>query len=208
MDGTRHTCWSITINNPTPADEESIALVRQKGWKVEGQLEQGSEGTPHYQLMVHTGQQRFAAVKKAFPRAHIEPARNVAALATYVAKVETRVGALPIGQDKYPSQAAYFELVWEEILACPDEPEFRRLPSGRFATAQIRSSLVVATRRLICKGYHVENLACNPMTIQAWKSFHLEFLHRKTNRQTDMRLVAEQDSLASQHNHAHDHTRT
>lgn len=201
----RHTCWSVTINNPTEADDEALRLARQKGWRVDGQPERGQSGTLHYQLIVHTGQQRFAALKKAFPRAHIEPARNPAALANYVAKEETRAGELPEGQDKYPSQATYFELLWDIILARPDEPEFRRLPSGRFAAPQLRSSLVVATRELIRRGYHVETLACNPMTIQAWNLFHLEFLHRKTTaRQTDMRLEQQEASVAMEHNHADD----
>jgi len=70
----RATVWSVTINNPTPSDEEGIALARQRGWQVEGQKEKGSEGTEHYQLMVKTPQVRFSAVKKAFPRGHIEAA--------------------------------------------------------------------------------------------------------------------------------------
>lgn len=54
MTTTRGTNWSVTINNPTPKDDEEIALVRQKGWSVEGQKEKGSEGTEHYQLFVKT----------------------------------------------------------------------------------------------------------------------------------------------------------
>lgn len=73
--------WSLTINNPTQEDEEAIALARQRGWKVEGQKEVGKEGTPHYQLCLDCSQQqRFSAVKKAFPRAHIEAAKSVVAL--------------------------------------------------------------------------------------------------------------------------------
>lgn len=97
---TRATCWSLTINNPTKSDEEWIQQARQKGWQVEGQLEKGKEGTEHYQLMVKTPQVRFSAVKKQFPRAHIEIARNPAALAQYVAKEETREADLPKASDK------------------------------------------------------------------------------------------------------------
>ena len=82
----RSNIWSLTINNPTADDEECIQLARQKGWKVEGQKEVGKEGTPHYQLMLKTPQVRFSAVKKLFPRAHIEIARNATALAQYVTK--------------------------------------------------------------------------------------------------------------------------
>ena len=32
----RATCWSVTINNPLPADDENIARAKQRsGWKVE-----------------------------------------------------------------------------------------------------------------------------------------------------------------------------
>lgn len=181
----RATCWSLTINNPTQEDEEALALARQKGWKIDGQLERGAEGTPHYQLIVHTPQVRFSAVKKAFPRAHIEIARNPAALATYVAKEETRVGNLPTSQEMYPSQRRFFELVWREIEADPDEPEFRLLPSGRLPGPQVRTSLIEASRRLIKKGYVVETIAVNPQTMLAWQWFHREFRVRETTRQTD-----------------------
>lgn len=90
----RGTCWSLTINNPTQDDEDAIHIARQKGWKVEGQKERGEQGTEHYQLMLRTPQVRFSAVKKQFPRAHIELARNPSALATYVSKEETRLQPL------------------------------------------------------------------------------------------------------------------
>lgn len=104
----RASCWSVTINNPVQSDEYNIAQARQKGWKVEGQLERGENGTPHYQLLVSTPQVRFSLVKKVFPRAHIEVARNRTALAAYVHKEETREKALTIDQSKYPSQLQIF----------------------------------------------------------------------------------------------------
>jgi len=119
----RATCWSVTINNPLPADDENIALAKQKsGWKVEGQLEKGENGTPHYQLMVKTPQTRFGSIKKAFPRAHIEPARDIKALSKYVSKEETRIGTLPLN-DKYPSLTVLWDLFYgfirTEQLAIP-----------------------------------------------------------------------------------------
>lgn len=105
----RSNCWSITINNPTQTDEYNIGLARQKGWKVEGQLERGEQGTEHYQLILRTPQVRFSAVKQVFPRAHIEVARNVQALKAYVQKDETRLASLAIDQSKYPSQLQLFQ---------------------------------------------------------------------------------------------------
>lgn len=86
----RGTCWSLTINNPTESD---MNVSLPAGWVVKGQPEQGEKtGTVHHQLMLTTPQVRGSAVEKIFPRAHIELARNKAALANYVNKEETRVG--------------------------------------------------------------------------------------------------------------------
>lgn len=93
----RATCWSVTLNMKNVSRERVEACLdaaRSKGWGVEGQLEVGAEGTEHYQLMVKTPQERFAAVKKVFPTAHIEVARNRKALEQYVHKEDTRVEQL------------------------------------------------------------------------------------------------------------------
>lgn len=180
----RATCWSVTINNPTAEDEEALAKARQAGWKVEGQLEKGEGGTLHYQLSVKTPQVRFSALKKAFPRAHIEIARNAAALDLYVVKTESRVGKLQVAQEMYPSQAKFFDLVWEIILAdTTGASEYRRPLGKRFVNP--KHALVRATSALIRQGYYVENIASNPMTVHAWELFHDSFLHRWTHRQTD-----------------------
>lgn len=105
----RSSAWSITINNPTQTDEYDIAQARLKGWKVEGQLEKGENGTPHYQLLVKTPQVRFSLVKKAFPRAHIEACRNLTALTQYVQKEASRVASLKVDQSKYPTQLQLFQ---------------------------------------------------------------------------------------------------
>lgn len=89
--------WSITINNPTDTDDQQVALLSGLHWvkEVQGQKEQGKEGTLHYQLFLKTDNVRFSQVKKALPRAHIEIAKNVNALRNYVVKEETRVQKLP-----------------------------------------------------------------------------------------------------------------
>lgn len=206
MADNRATCWSVTINNPTAQDEELLHQARQKGWRIDGQREVGQEGTPHYQLIVHTPQVRFSALKKLFPRGHIEVARNRAALATYVQKEETRAGSLPTSQELYPSQAKYFDLVWDVILADPTKSEFKRASNGLFINP--KNALIFATKELIKKGYMVENVCCNPMTIQAWTYFHPEFLIRKTNRQTDTTRVQDDTNSVAQEdittNHADD----
>lgn len=197
----RANCWSLTINNPTAEDEEQIALARQKGWKVEGQLETGENGTKHYQLMVRTPQVRFSAVKKAFPRAHIEVARNPSALSAYVTKEQTRTGELPASQNLYPSLKRYWEMIvaeldemewldWDYILNPLDER-----PDSvwwKHATRRVRQDPLVAldlvTERLIERGYVVEGIATNPATRMSWKKFHAAIIIRvftDKDRQTD-----------------------
>jgi len=182
----RATCWSVTINNPTDADEEQLNVARQKGWKVEGQQEKGAGGTLHYQLLVRTPQVRFSAVKKQFPRAHIEVARNPDALENYVNKEDTRDSALPTQQEMYPSLAKFWSLIIREIdlynqtAECYNDPP---LPLDL-------TTLDYATERLIFKGYHVESTSVNPQVRASWKRFAQSIAHRarrgtQTDRQTD-----------------------
>lgn len=93
----RATCWSVTINNPTKDEVATWANLRQNFlWikEVKGQLEKGENGTEHIQGLLRTEQVRFSQVKKVFPRAHIEIARNQFALSAYVNKDDTRVAEI------------------------------------------------------------------------------------------------------------------
>ena len=193
----RATCWSVTINNPFPIDEERIAEARQKGWKVEGQLEQGENGTPHYQLIVRTPQVRFSAVKKAFPRAHIEVARNATALASYVKKEETRIGDLPQTESKYPSLAGFYKILIPRLWALEDKRLRVHYEGGWFdksrlgdAEQRLLDALDEGSAELIRMGYHLETLVVNPQTRSAWKRFGMDIIRRtidelSTDRQTD-----------------------
>lgn len=188
----RATAWSVTINNPTPQDDECIALARQKGWRVEGQKEQGESGTVHYQLLVKTPQVRFSAVKKSFPRAHIEVARNVRALETYVTKEDTRQGQLPSTQERYPSMSKLWELI-SDYLYESDYSKYFRGPGDLYIPGTSREEVVMAMfddaiLQLICDGYYVETLGVNPQVRCAWKKYCSAILtrtHRQTDRQTD-----------------------
>lgn len=171
----RATCWSITINNPTDEDRDNIAQARAKRWTVEGQLEKGEEGTPHYQLMVKTPQVRFSAVKAIFPRAHIEIAKSPAALAKYVNKEDTRVEGLPQGSSKYPSLEKTYGMFVDWLVDFKFKREFEgfddRWSAGMFMTAEFWS--IIRKERipelfdeccnyLIEDGYFVEQWAVNP----------------------------------------------
>lgn len=180
MDTTkRSSVWSVTINNPTSGDEECLALARQMGWKVEGQLEKGEEGTPHYQLCVRTPQVRFSAVKKAFPRGHVEAARSAPALKRYVEKEEGRLAPLPTTQEMYPSLSKFWDLVvqhidadnWYTIAVWQGLEEWNeRKAGGPLLTPDL--ALTRAVNDLIADGYHIESLAVNPQVISAWRKYH------------------------------------
>lgn len=205
----RSNCWSVTINNPTGDDAEQINLARQRGWKVEGQLEKGAEGTLHYQLMVRTPQVRFSAVKRAFPRGHIEAARDAVALGRYVSKQETKVAELPTGQSAYPSLSRYWQLIYLhyntedkcgfDVLSLEDNAvRFYDDITDEEFSARPLEFLDCATRTLIKQGYHVESIAANPSTRSMWKLYARELMARshhsvvesaakalETERQTD-----------------------
>lgn len=214
MSTQRATSWSLTLNNPTSADEECINLARQKGWKVEGQLEKGENGTPHYQLLVQTPQVRFSAVKKMFPRAHIEVARNVAALKEYVHKEKTREGELPTQQEKYPSLSKFWIMVTQYWTACEkDRLDVGELPhrvvfyrSGEEPDAEcLHMMLKEAINHYIALGYHVESFY-SPPNISIFKNFGISIIRRsldeintQTDRQTDIAEEIEEVNVPVYH---------
>lgn len=198
MSTQRATSWSVTINfkeakqSDIAQADEQIALARQRGWKVTGQPEVGQNGTLHYQLKVDTPQVRFSAVRKAFPRAHIEIARKPSALATYVAKEETRVGVLAESQDKYPSLSRLWELIYDEIAEEAIPPEWA---PDEFYTLEAFDRYI---SRIILKGYHVESMAVNPQIRSCWSKFAQPILQRSVKGQTDRQttLVREAEILS------------
>lgn len=188
MDKTaRGTCWSVTINNPTNSDEEWIALARQKsGWKVYGQREKGAQGTEHYQLMVTTPQVRFSAVKKAFPRAHIELARDRTALSKYVQKEDTRVGSLTSDQEMYPSM----QKLWDMYANYVDEsPKGRKGAYEFWGSEQLLSEFDKFICEAIEQGYIVETMAVNPQIRSSVKQYGKNIINRSLRRQTDRQTL-------------------
>lgn len=199
MTDNRATAWSVTINmknvSQTTADE-CINQARARGWSVEGQLEQGEQGTQHYQLLVRTPQTRFSAIKKAFPTAHIEAARNLAALKEYVHKTDTRVGQLKPQSDRYPSITKMWELIWGDWL---DKEHFvdDRATARTYADCYIPKGekarlnyLDQVGADLIRQGYYVEQHIVNPQVRSSFVKFATELAERtimkmNADRQTD-----------------------
>lgn len=185
----RSTSWSVTINNPQPSDDEDISRARQKNWKVEGQLEQGKEGTKHYQLLVKTPQLRFSALKKAFPRAHIEVARNPDALAIYVNKEDTRIGHLQEQSEMYPSLSKLWDLFADWI----DDK-----PYDVFNEEEWLDQFDLFIKDKITEGYHVETMGVNPQIRSAVKKYGCSIIFRSktsVDRQTDRQPRSESQEV-------------
>lgn len=175
----RATCWSITINNPETKDYD---LTLPPNWKLTGQLEEGKQGTKHYQGCLQTPQVRFSAVKKLFPRAHIEIARNKGALINYVHKDDTRVGEVADSRGAtIPTLFEYQHTVAKRIVGRFVEhrnygyTDFKKLDSKH-----IMSLVDRVVQEDIEDGINgIEYIAINPMWIAAWKKFGKSMLVRE-----------------------------
>lgn len=194
MGSERATCWSITINNPT---EGELTPTLPAGWKLTGQMEVGEEkGTEHYQGMLTTPQIRFTAVKKVFPRAHIEVAKNRVALARYVHKEDTRLSAVPDQVSNIPTLFNYQHEVagkwndddWKEFLDRQLQ-ENPKMAVGEIAVEYVDTIVALDIESGRCG---VEFIAINPMWRSAWKRFWRQMVARERmakesadNRQTD-----------------------
>lgn len=189
----RATCWSITINNPT---QEELNVSLPAGWKIEGQIEEGEQGTTHYQAMLTTPQVRFSAVKKVFKRAHIEVARNKLALETYVHKKDTRLSTVESRQSTIPTLFDY----QHTIASKWNDDEFARLRRDETNDKKTQGDLaleyvdILVERDIRAGVCGIEYIAINPMWRSAWKRFHGAMVERerqkppadeKTDRQTE-----------------------
>ena len=170
----RATCWSITINNP---EEEDYKLALPPGWRLEGQLEKGENTeTIHFQGMLKTPQVRFSAVKRHFPRAHIEIARDKQALEAYVHKDDTRVAEVASVQG-----TTVFQLQkdvcgkWDENMF----EEYLKMCKYDYNEAHLKYSDYIV-RQLIQDGREggIEYVAINPMWRSSWKLFGAAIVDR------------------------------
>lgn len=185
MAGLRASCWSITINNPT-TEELLFERVKANGWRIEGQMETGKEGTTHYQGMLVTPQKpAFSTVKTVLPRAHIEKTRQKTALALYVHKEETRTGLVPAQGVVIPTLFEYQDLV----AATPDIHE--RIMKLQASLREIdpldkkiwEDAPLVVVDAIVAKHIEegmrgIEYIAINPMWRSSWKKFWCSIIKR------------------------------
>lgn len=173
----RASCWSITINNP----EEGEVKCEHPGWTLTGQFEEGAEGTRHFQGMLKTPQVRFSAVKRVFPRAHIEVARNKQALEAYVHKSETRVAEY--AGSSVPNMFQFQDTIagdWVEAdfkLRLGNEQHAKRHKHDIDDIALAYVDELVATR-IERGGRGLEFIAINPMWRSSWKKFWRNIITR------------------------------
>lgn len=173
----RASCWSITINNPT----EDEVKCHMPGWTLEGQYEEGEEGTRHFQGMLKTPQVRWTAVKRVFPRAHIEIAKNKKALEAYVHKSETRVA-------EYSGSSVPNMFQFQDTIAGDwNQEEFSRRLSNeeytRIYKHDINEMALVYVDELVATrieqgGRGLEFIAINPMWRSSWKKFWRNIIKR------------------------------
>jgi len=189
----RATCWCVVINNPTANDEDCIAKAKQRtGWSVQGQLEVGESGTPHYQLCVKTPQVRHAALVKAFPRAYVKAAISPKGLENYCAKEDTRAGALPKENDKFPTMERFYDLFYTFYTT-----ERNNIDSVGIETPDTRLQMLDNfVYYQIEQGSFVESFAVNPQIRSSVKKYlpaiftRCQKLRRqKTDRQTELNNV-------------------
>lgn len=179
----RATCWSITINNPTDSDTNVQMPAR---WRLEGQYERGEEnGVLHLQAMLKTGQERFSAIKKVFPRAHILPARNVAALRQYVHKEDTRVAEFETKTSDIPNWYEYSNEIARRFDLKEYADRYRRLRDKDLMNSekhgQIRLDMVdeMVAQDIESGRQGIEWIAVNPNFRQAWKKFGCSLAKRE-----------------------------
>lgn len=199
MDTTkRASLWSITINNPS---KEEVEGTLPPGWTLEGQYERGEEGTLHFQGLLKTTQVRFSAVKRQFPRGHIEIARNEQALRSYVHKEETRVAEFTAQQT--PN---IFQL--QNAVAHAWKDEEYKVIRHRLADTHKKDAVLLyvdqlVDRMIIAGARGIEFVSVNPMWRSSWSRHAHAILQRylhppppQTDRQTEsMSWLAEEDAV-------------
>jgi len=193
MSTKRATMWSGTQFNLAAFEGQQNEAARL-GWTCLGQKETcPTTQKQHYQFAVKTPQVRMSQVRKVFQGAHIEEARNKAALEQYVTKEATRSGDLPRVSNLYPTLDQYWVLVYETLIMGSTDKDYRVVPvddarwyRSNMSKDQVLAALDYATAELIENGYRVETHAVNPQVRSAFAKFSTSLFKRAyADRQTD-----------------------
>jgi len=187
LGGHRDTCWSVTCNLKSVSRDTVDACIdsaKSLGWGVQGQLEMGEEGTEHYQLMVKTPQVRFSALKKVFPTAHIEPARNRKALERYVTKEDTRLESLKTVEVSFLTYPMVRNKFFEWML---QEHDYESNTDDHEQKLYFWDLFIGES---IAQGMEVDLIGMNPQNRACIAKYWKFYLRRQTDRQTDTQEVS------------------
>jgi len=162
MSQDRNSAWSLTLFNNEWKD------FQHPSWTLEGQEELcPATGKLHYQGMLHTGQVRFSAVKKVFPKAHIEPCRDPVALKKYVHKAATRA-AQPTRTGRTMNRDKFFADVFEHMWNSDADHMEEDIKTDRHCNLLLQ----VVEQMLMAGGdWSYSYMAMNPQTKQLWERF-------------------------------------
>lgn len=115
MERVRGVAWSIVINNPTIDEQASLkeplpSFVKQVSWQLETAP---TTGTIHLQGALYTTRVDWSVLKKKWPRANLQVARNPDALRNYCKKSETSI----------PDTFYQYPIHTNDIIETEDEPD-------------------------------------------------------------------------------------
>lgn len=173
--------WSITIFDEDKSWETATLPAK---WALVGQMEKCPDtGKIHFQGMLTTPQVRFSAVKRVFPKAHIELARDKRALHAYVRKEDTRIQSLPDRCSNIPTLWDYSDKLAVSYI----EEEFKKF-QDKYSDQEIckltkNDMLLEYIDTLVCKDIEsgqkgVEFICVNPMFRSAWKRYGTSIVSR------------------------------
>lgn len=220
------TNWIITLNNPTELETTAWTNIKQNHFvkEAQGQLEVGEEGTPHIQGYIKTESVRFSQIKKLFPRAHIEIAKNAIAARQYCVKESTREHSLPVTQLNTSIHRAVYNqtLLWFQTnlfdtdtgqqtrwAAAPSEEfaNFIMLQQVHLLDEQTREWIYDrAVSQIIRSGVrHIEFVAVNNITRSAFLRYFPSLIHRENGVVTqeirnEVEVAQSEASQSSQEN--------
>lgn len=123
---TRSRNFCLTKNNPKESLTEFFEILKRDAVCACVQLEQGSNGTAHFQAFVsYKNAKHIGAVRKSFPGCHVDPAKNAIASWKYCQKEDTRLegplkhGIPPAAKNVKGDTKARNEMILEKgVEAC------------------------------------------------------------------------------------------
>lgn len=214
------TSWIITLNNPTAMEITGWEQIKMNHFvkEAQGQIEVGAEGTPHIQGYIRTESVRWSQIKKLFPRAHIEIAKNAIAAKQYCQKTDTRQEKLVCSD----INTSIHDAVYEECLHwfCYNRPGpretgwIRALPSvlskkdayfpmmahcGELHETIREKIYDRAISNMIISGVkHIEFIAVNNITRSAFKKYFPALMYREDELRRQKKFQEEDLKAASE----------